>query len=232
MGGNNISFDFNTFTSGGYSYSWLSEKITNINQTVVEHPDMHSIMEIIRSLSFISIIMLAAALVMALFGKKLLPLIKVVTCFAVGFALGVGFINEKLVDIIDLPAWISGIIFGILFVILYRLIYVIFYIAFPVYAGYAVGFWALGDMLASLGDLKAYVFVGIGVVLLIIALIRRKYIEMLGTAALGGWIAANLLVAEGGFLNGVAFLVDYSWILFAAIALIGFAIQVKTRRKY
>jgi hypothetical protein len=193
---------------------------------------MNSIMSIIKGLGFISIIMLAAMLLMAFFGKKLLPLIKVVCCFAVGFAIGVGFINAKLVALIDLPAWISGLVFGILFVVLYRFIYIIFFTAVPLYAVYALGFGALSDLFASLGDIRAYVFLGIGAVLMIFAYIYRKYIEMAGTAALGGWVAANILVGEGGFLNGVAFLAENAWILFAVIAIIGLIVQVKTKRKY
>jgi hypothetical protein len=123
-------------------------------------------------------------------------------------------------------------VFGILFVVLYRFIYIIFFTAVPLYAIYALGFGALNDLFASLGDIRAYVFVGIGAVLMIFAYIYRKYIEMAGTAALGGWVAANILVGEGGFLNGVAFLAENAWILFAVIAIIGLIVQVKTKRKY
>jgi len=227
-------FDFNTFTSGGYDYNWLGEKISNFDKAVSEHPDMSSIMDILSGLtSIIPIIMMAAMLVIALFGKKLLPIIKVVSCFAVGFGLGVAVINEKLVDIITLPAWISGLIFGVLAVLLYRLIYVLFFAAFSFYGTFLLAHFALGNILASLGDVKGFIFLGIGAIVMIFAFIKRKYVEMLGTAALGGWVLAKLLVAEdGGFLNGISFLVEYYWIIAIVVALIGFTVQVKTRRRY
>ena len=73
-------------------------------------------------------------------------------------------------------------------------------------------------------------------VAIIIALLLKKYIEMIGTAALGSWLTVIVVSRH---------LYDFTaWQIFegraqlaiiiptAVIALIGAAVQIKTRRRY
>ena len=221
---------FNNFLAGEFGYSALKDAVVKFDSTVAGNPDMVGFVDFIRSFaSIIPFIMMASMLLIALFGKKLLPVVKFISSFAVGFGLGVYYISPIVADIVSsIPAWVSGLIVGILAALIYRLVYVLFFAAFALYGTYTLCFWALGDLLGGLGDLKGYIFLAVAAVVMIVAFILRKYVEMLGTAALGGQVLSKLL-AE--FL-AIEFLIEYSWILMIVIALLGFFVQVKTRKRY
>ena len=220
---------FNNFLAGKFGYDALKDAVVKFDNTVATNPDMSTIVDLVRSFaSIIPFIMMASMLLIALFGKKLLPVIKFVSSFAAGFGLGVYFISPIVADIVAIPAWVSGLVVGVLAALIYRLLYVLFFAAFAIYGTFTLCYWALADLLAGFGDLKGYIFLGAAVVVMLIAFILRKYVEMLGTAALGGHVLSVLLA---DFL-AIEMLTEYSWILMIVITLIGFYVQVKTRKRY
>ena len=123
---------------------------------------------------------MASMLLMAFFGKKLLPLIKFVSFFAVGFGLGVRFIHPLLADIITLEAWISGLVGGILAAIIYRFLYVVFFAGAVFFGAYAGCYAGLSETLAGFEDNKAFIFMAVAAVAVILAFILRKFVETLG----------------------------------------------------
>ena len=98
----------------------------------------------------------------------------------------------------------------------------------------------LGNLLASLGEVKSLAFMGIAAVGMLCMFIFRTYTEMFGTAYLGALvflkqINANVMAFDI-FDMRVAFNSGLSIGIIALVALvpaiIGFIVQVKTRRRY
>ena len=228
---------FNDLKAGKFGYGALKDAVVDFNDTVATHADMGMVMDLIKSFAtFIPYIMMAAMLLMAFFGKKLLPVTKFVSFFAIGFGLGVYFIQPLVEDIVSIPAWISGLVVGILAAIICRFLYVIFFGVAVFYAVYTVCYAGLGETLANFAFDKALIFMAIAAVAVILAFILRRFVEMLYTSALGGYVLAGLIAANLydyttlGFLNGIEWV--GTLVVTVVIALLGFVIQVKTRKRY
>ena len=75
----------------------------------------------------------------------------------------------------------------------------------------------------------------IALVVVVILFLFRKFIEMLGTAALGGFIIAESIRMLWDYTT-LDFLKGIEWVgalaITVVIALIGFIVQVKTRERY
>ena len=232
---------FNKFVAGEFGYGALKDSVKKFDTTIAEHPDMSSFMALINSFAdIIPYIMIASMFLILFWGKKLLPIIKFITSFAVGFGLGVYFIAPLIDDVVSIPVWISGIVIGILAAIIYRLVYVIFFAVASFYSVYTVCYALLGNLLNGLGTTKAYAFMGVAAVGMLLMFIFRKYVEMFGTSYLGALVILKQLnahVVSFDFLDmRIAFASGLDIALIALIALvpaiIGFIVQVKTRKRY
>ena len=226
---------FNDFKAGKFGYGALNDAVVDFNGAVAS--EVTVVTDLVSSFAaYIPYIMMASMLLMAFFGKKLLPLIKFVSFFAVGFGLGVRFIHPLLADIITLEAWISGLVVGILAAIIYRFLYVVFFAGAVFFGAYAGCYAGLSETLAGFEDNKAFIFMAVAAVAVILAFILRKFVETLGTSVLGGYVLAGLIAEHLYDYNTLEFLVGKEWIgtlvVTAVIALLGFIVQVKTRKRY
>lgn len=229
---------FNDFKQGLFGFGVLKEKVGEFRDTVIGNPDLGFLKNLVDSLAgILPFIMIGVMLIMAFFGKKLLPLAKFIFFFVLGFDLGVVYINPLIDKIVDIPSWVSGLILGILAAILYRLLYVLFFATAVFYSVFNVCYLGLGDALSGMGTMAPYIFMGVAAVAVILAFVLRKYVEMLATAALGGYVIADLLGKHVfGNYAAISFLAGNEWIatlvIAVVIALPGFIVQVKTRRRY
>ena len=183
-----------------------------------------------------SIALIVLSLVQVFFGKKLLGLQKFLAFLAVGFACGVVLVAPLLPAV---PGWIIGAVVGVVAALLCKFLYVIAYI---VGVGYSVYLLAYPLVLNFVGaEMQMIVAAAAAAVAIVLALLLRKWLEMLGTAALGGYCLAlsidSLLVQlVGGGFDRIKLTHEYADIIVLAItgvaALIGFIVQVKTRRRY
>ena len=116
---------FNKFKAGDFGYGVLKNSVSKFDNAVSQNPDMSNFMGLFNSLaSLLPYIMIAVMFLFIFWGKKLLPAVKFISCFAVGFGLGVYFVS----DIVSfLPAWVSGVVIGVLAAIIYRFLYIIFF---------------------------------------------------------------------------------------------------------
>ena len=75
----------------------------------------------------------------------------------------------------------------------------------------------------------------VAVVLLLIFLLL-KYVEMLGTSVLGAFFISRIVINFFYDYRGISFIQKYATIvdivLIALVALLGFIVQVKTRKRY
>ncbi len=182
---------------------------------------------------FVGFILLALALVELLFGKRLLGFQRFLGAFAVGFAAAMVYlvpVIEGLVPAIAEFGWIVGIVVGVIAILLRKLIYILLYIAAFAYIPYYLVF--SGTLLPAFGGNLIYAAAAAGVVALL-ALLLRKWVEMLGFAALGAYCVTKVLDVHFGVIDMIPFdgmIVGLA--IVGVLTLIGFIIQVKTRKRY
>ena len=177
------------------------------------------------------------SLIQLMFGKKLLGFQKFVACLVVGFACGVTFVYPLLaqINITFIPDWVVGLVVGLVAALLSKPIY---FLAYVIAAGGATYILCTGGILpeaVSSFTKDWYIGVAAAVVAIVVALLLRKFIEMLGTSALGGFTLAlsinSILIITGVAPAGQQLAGWAFWAIAGAAALIGFIIQVATRRK-
>ena len=179
------------------------------------------------------IVLMVLALVVALFGKRMFGLLKFLGGFALGFVVGVVFLAPKLGF---LPSYVTGAVIGLVVALLMKFLYYVILVGGVGYCAYYVAFTAAvlpvvfnftkGNLLFS---------AVVAVVAVVLVLVLRKWFEMLGTAVVGAYVLTYALTYVYDIRN-IAFLSNYGDIpLFAVmglVALVGFIVQVKTRKRY
>ena len=182
-------------------------------------------------------VIILLAVFMAFFGKKFSGLIKFVALSVAGFALGVQYLAPIIPAGIKIPPWVVGIVVGILAGVLYKFIYIILYAIVFGYGTYILafhGFYLNTNVIISKNNI--FISIIIAGIILAVALILRKYIEMFATAALGGYLAAILFnnciyaYANAGAFAGKGWIAIL--VVSAVIAVAGAIVQFKTRRRY
>ena len=236
---------FEKFAAGSIGFAEIGQEVSNVwanltaeGGTVVNFWNIA--IEWIKGLLPLAWILPAIFAVLSLiqvfFGKKLLGLQKFLACLAIGFACGTVFVYPLLaqIGVTFMPDWVVGLIVGVVAAILARLVYFLAYIIAAGASGYIL---CMCDILPeSISSFTKVWYIGVAaaVVFIILALVLRKIIEMLGTAALGGYTL---------YLSFVSILASFGWALgegyemwwklgFVCVAgLLGFIVQFKTRRK-
>lgn len=181
-------------------------------------------------------VLLVLSLIQVFFGKKLLGFQKFIACFAVGFAYGVVFLAPFVDTVFQMPHWISGVVVGAIAALLCKLVYFLLYIGAAAYSVYFIAFSGtiLPEVTAFTKDNMIYALIA-AVVAVVLVLVLRKWIEMLGTSTLGAWCTFLCVDALAGLSTMEALASSYDivkWVAIGVIALIGFIVQVKTRRRY
>ena len=142
--------------------------------------------------SFYPILLIALSLVVGLFGRRQSGLLRVVLLFAVGFVASVFWVAPVVQGFVSaIPGYAIGLAFGILAAVMSRMIYDFVYIGCIGFDVYNICFNALFLVeLTALTQGNMATSVGIAVVATIVALLLRKYLEMIITAGVGGIGAA------------------------------------------
>ena len=140
-------------------------------------------------------------------------------------------------SIINVPPWVCGLVLAIITAVIYRFIY---------FAAYGITFlycvYVLCDTIFYMRDGESYttakfvVCFGIAVGVTLVAFMLRRYIEMAGTAFLGGYLVSYTIRCMIFDYKALDWLQDTPWVGAGVITLIiaipAFAVQYKTRKKY
>lgn len=134
-------------------------------------------------------LLVALCLVVALFGRRLSGIIRVVLLFVIGFVASVYWVAPIITQVIpSIPAIGIGIAVGIFAAVLSRMIYNFVYVGCIGFDVYNICLNALFIVeLTSLTKGNVGVSLVVAIVAVIIALLLRKYLEMLITAGLGAF---------------------------------------------
>ena len=208
---------------------------------VFSDPNIVSVNEFIRlAISvvepYLPFIYIGLSIFLVFLGKRMFALPRFLAFLWLGFLLGTYYLSPLVLSVLpDMPAWIIGVVVGIIAAVLSKFIYFVAYAAVVAYPVYQLSFSLfLVDVLTPEGG-RYWVALAIALVVVVIFFLLRKFIEMLGTAALGGFFIAESIrmlwdYTTLDFLNGIEWVGTLA--ITVVIALIGFIVQVKTRERY
>lgn len=177
------------------------------------------------------------SLIVAFFGKKILGILKFLAIFVTGFIFGAYFITPVFADLISVPSWVWGLVIGIVAAVLYRFVYYTLYGVSMVYIVYVLCYTGFTlSPLAENSSSRAVICLGIALVVALILYVLMRYIEMMGTAILGGYLVyltVDLMLVD---FDSLEFISAAPWVaplvIIFVVALPGFMVQFKTRKRY
>ena len=238
----NFSEFFTCVKEARFSFEYIWDAIVSLYSDITLNSDISaiwsSIMDGIASAhKLVMMLLVIGCVAVAFFGRKMIGFLKFIFFFIIGFALGTHLLTPLILEAVEIPGWLVGTVVALVAAVLYRFLYVVLYSVIAGYGMYILtyhGFYLQGE--SDYSNAKAIYCLIAAVVAVIIALVLKKYIEMLGTAVLGGWLASWIFVnfvydfsalPVFGGITRVAILVPA-----VAVAAVGAIVQIKTRKRY
>ncbi len=209
--------------------------------------------------NFIPFVLLGVCVLLLFFGKKLVPLWKVLVCFFATFFLVltpfsvfgasndnsvIGFIDSAIGGALTktpILQYAVAAVLGVVVAILSKFVSILVYVGGFAAAGYFVVAGGALDKIVTLADnIKTFVAIGAAVVLAVLAILLRKFIAKFLTAAIGSygifWILVNKIIGAEAYQDMIGKIGVNSNVVGAAafviLFFIGFLVQIKTNRKY
>ena len=184
----------------------------------------------------IPLALIVLAILEVLCGKRILTVQKFLFCVLVGYCVGATYISPLINQIFALPDYISGIVVAIVAAVLCKFIYVVFYVIAAGYVGYLLSFSGIYiQFLESVTKGNYFIAIVVAAVFIVLALLLRKYFEMLGTSLLGGYFLSKAIIMFYDY-RALEFLGEFGWVaelvLILVLGLFGFIFQYKTRVRY
>lgn len=182
-------------------------------------------------------ILLAFYVLIALAGKRMYGVLRFLAFFLAGFLLGTYLLSPLVAKIIpQVPAFVTGILTGIIAAVLSKILYIIVMVvvaAYPVYTACISGTVIPVLTRYSAGNIWISLIAAAVAVLIVILLL--KYVEMLGTAMLGGLGIAYVVKGWYDF-TALELFGGKAWIplliVSGVVGIIGFIVQFRTRRRF
>ncbi|MBQ4072009.1 MAG: hypothetical protein IJD51_06340 [Clostridia bacterium] len=233
---------FEALWQARFGFAQLWEWICGVYQSAISMPGLVEIKTSIDTffapfLGVLPYVLIALCVVIAFAGRKILSVLKFITFFFFGFVLGAYYISPILWTFVGVPSWAVGLAIGIIAAVLYRLVYYLLYgtsILFLVYNLCYTGFTFQPQEVHL--QSRAITCIAIAAVVTVLAFVFRKYVEMLGTAVLGGYLVfliVNFMIFD---MYTLEFIWHTPWIapvvITSVIALPGFLVQYKFRKRY
>lgn len=220
---------FGGFLSGIFglemSFSDIGAAIAAFYADFLQLPGATAISELLSGeAAMLPAIFLIASLFLALFGKRMLSLFRFLLFLAVGYVIGISLLAPPINEVLPLiSAKVVGIAAAVVLSVTSKFLYPICYL----FAFGAAAYVLVGNTLA-LGAAAASVGAVVGVLL---ALIFKKYVEMIYTAFLGAYLAAESLLMMWDFTSGR----EKPWVPVLVITLtvgaLSAVVQFRTRKR-
>jgi len=225
-----------------FSFKFLWDWLVTVYDWMVSNPEMQSIWSTVNDfispiVTFLPYILIIAGFLVAFFGKKMGGLVKFLGFFFIGFVIGVQFLAPVIPPEVPIAPWIVGIVVAVVAAVMSKFLFVAVFSVLVLYSVYRVcyhGFFLDHQVEFSSG--KALTALAVAAIILILALILFKFVEMLMFSLFGAWMVTSGFALGIIDLGNVPNLGSNSWILevsvIGVIAILGFIVQVKTRRRY
>lgn len=226
---------FNSVKQADFSFTEIWKAIVSLYYDITKNPEIadiwNGIMDKISPIyATVATLAVVFCVVVALYGSKIIGFLKFSFFFLVGFALGVHLLAPIIPETVIIPHWIVGIVTALVSAVLYRFLYVVLLSVTVGYGSYLFifnGFYLQAE--PSYSPTKAFICLVIAFVIVLIAFLFRKYIEIFVTACLGGWCASWIFANE-------IYAFSSSWVVIMIPAIIvaagGFILQMRTRYRY
>ncbi len=225
-----------------FTFGVIWDYIVSLYYAVTENPSVsvvwNGIMDGFRPVSIMfMLVIVAVCLVVALFGQKLLPILKFCAFFVAGFALGTHLLSPLLPPEVNIPDWIVGIVVALIAAVLSRFLYIILYVTVVGYGTYVLAYYGFYLQLdAMYSNSRMVVCIIASLVAIVLSLVFRKYIQMVGTAVLGAWCATWVFANYVYNFTAWSLFGGNAWVGILVgtviISLLGTFVQFKTRRRY
>ena len=222
----------------GEFWQWLS----NLYYALTKTPDIETIWQAFMSfLSPFSVIVpyvvLALCLALAFFGQKLMPVVKFLAFFIIGFVLGVYYFPPLIAGTIALPGWVCGIIMALVVSVLYNFLYVGIFAIAVTYSAYTVCYSGFNFMeITEINVPLVIICAIIAISTLVIAFFFLKYIEMGVTSVVGAYLFTFYFRTMVFDYKSLPAFATSPWvaafILTIIIAVPAFIVQFKMRKSY
>lgn len=229
----------NSFINGSYDFPAIVDKIKSVYENVMANANISEwwskVTDLLANVPAIAVtgVLLLLSLVMAFFGKRLLGFTRFVAFFVAGFGLSVAYLAIYIPESIPIPPLVIGIVVGVIFALLSRLLYFLAYIGSFGYCAYLI--CIRGYILPELTKDSKLIAIIAAAVIIVVALIAKKIIEMLGTAALGGYLASlcilEMLAQLGVNPTTPVALTSLQIIVVVVVGMFGMVVQYKTRKR-
>lgn len=238
----NFAAFFNNLKEAKFEFRYIWSQIVQLYYNITANPNIqviwNGLMKTIAPIfTFVIIGFIALSVMGAFFGQKMLGFFKFCFFFVVGFALGVHLLAPIIPPVIKIPAWIIGLVVALVASVLYRFLYYGLYAAVVGHSAYYLcyhGFFLINPPAFTVTRALVCLLIAVGVVALAFAF--RKYVEMLGTAALGGWLSTMLFIWYIYNFTKWPIFAGKEWIgiliLSTLVGAFGLVFQFKTRRRY
>ena len=233
---------FTALWQGSFGFDKLYAWLYSVFFGMIDMPDLAFIKGTVDSFYFklgylFALILVVLSLLIAFFGKKLLPILKFLGFFVIGFTAGAYFVTPLIEILLYIPAWVSGLVIGVVCAVLYRFIYYALYAILVTYSGYVLCYTGAALVHGSEHTtVRAVTAIAVAAVITILAFILKKYVEMLYTAALGGAFVFASINSFAYEITSLEFISDFTWVaplvFILVIGVPGFIVQVKTRKRY
>ncbi len=206
----------------------LGDLFNKLGETVISN-DL-TVAAIFSSPGLYSFILAGVGLIFLSYGRKFLPLIKLLTFGAAGYIVGSMFAYPALMVAMPGSALITpvtcGVTVAVISAVFCKLLYGVLYVGAGAIFTYVICFGGgLIPGLPTVGNAKlSYVAVAIVVLILII---MRKNISRLGLSFAGAYFVVEAVSKNFFKLNS-----PLNFIVMGVVALIGFSYQYKRRKRY
>ena len=183
----------------------------------------------------VPIVLIVLCAIVIFFGKKLVPLIRFLACIVVGYVVGVITVSPLINQIFVLPNYVSGIVIAIVAGVLAKFIYYIGIVLGVGYISYMVCFRAaIVPALTNYTKGNAIASLIVALIAIVLVLLLRKLIEMGATAFAGAFFISEIVIAN--YFNYTTVIavdpVIVKYVAVGIVALVGFIVQYKTRKRY
>lgn len=227
---------FGAVSDGCLDFGEFSQRISNFYYAITKTSDIESIWDAFSNAflpiqALVTVIVLAACLGLAFFGQKVMPVLKFVVLFIVGFILGVYLIPPAIEGVIHIPTWICGMLLALVVAVLYKFLYIGLLsvaIAYSVYTVCYSGFYFSEITEISIPLVIICIIISISAVA--VSLYFLRYIEMGLTAFLGAYFF--LLAFRTMLLGGASASPALTVIIVLIISAPAVFVQYKMRKVY
>ena len=230
---------FNSVITGAFNFEAIGAAIKGFVDSTFASPTLSGLwakaMEFFASIGIIfPLVLLGLSLIELFFGKKLIGLQRFLLCAVAGYGVGVVFVSPLINKVFALPDYVSGAVVALVLAVLCKFVY---FVAVAVASGYSAYLVIMTGMIPFIPFTgNKLVSAGIAAAVVLIVFLLLKYVEMAGTSFLGAFFIARIVTTffydyrTIGFIQNYAAIVDI--VLIAIVALVGFIVQVKTRKRY